>query len=96
MPAKNGRCAMEHQISELKREFAFDVIPTRHYQGNSAHQQSSLLAYNLVRNIQLDTELVSQRKQTSKRTNLIEFNSLITNISVLPMIIPLVGGYYCS
>ena len=50
----NGRAAMEHQIAELKGEFGFDAIPTHHYQGNSAYQHLSALAYNLVRNFQID------------------------------------------
>jgi hypothetical protein len=69
---------MEHQIAEIKGEFAFDVVPTRHYQGNSAHQQTSLLAYNLVRNFQIDTQNLNPRTKTTKRTNLWEFESLKT------------------
>ncbi len=74
----NGRCAMEHQISELKGEFAFDVVPTRSYQGNSAHQNISLLAYNLVRNFQIDSSLTEARKKTAKRTNIFSAQSLKT------------------
>ena len=74
----NGRCRMEANIAEIKGEFAFDVIPTRHYQGNSAHQQISLLAYNLVRNFQIDTEQVVERKSGCKRTHIFEFQSLKT------------------
>lgn len=74
----NGRCAMEHQIAEIKGEFAFDVVPTRHYQGNSAHQQISLLAYNLVRNFQIDTGPLQDRPRNTSRTNLWEFESLKT------------------
>jgi len=74
----NGRCAMEHQLAEIKGEFGFDVIPTRHYQGNSAHQQISVLAYNLVRNFQIDTELAQARPATAKRTNIFTFESLKT------------------
>ena len=74
----NGRCAMEHQLAEIKGEFGFDVVPTRHYQGNSAHQQISVLAYNLVRNFQIDTELTQVRPATAKRTNIFEFESLKT------------------
>ena len=69
---------MEANIAELKGEFAFDVIPTRHYQGNSAHQQISLLAYNLVRNFQMDTNQVIERKSGCKRTHIFEFQSLKT------------------
>lgn len=74
----NGRCSMEHQIAEIKGEFAFDVVPTRHYQGNSAHQQTSILAYNLVRNFQIDTKDLPERTKTTKRTNLWKFESLKT------------------
>jgi hypothetical protein len=74
----NGRCRMEANIAEIKGEFAFDVVPTKHYQANSAHQQISLLAYNLVKNFQIDTEIASERKRTSKRTNIFHFDSLKT------------------
>lgn len=74
----NGRAAMEHQIAELKGEFGFDAIPTHHYQGNSAYQLVSALAYNLVRNFQIDTKLAQARPRTSKRTNLFAFSSLAT------------------
>ena len=69
---------MEHQLAEIKGEFGFDVVPTRHYQGNSAHQQISVLAYNLVRNFQIDTELAKVRPATVKRTGIFEFESLKT------------------
>lgn len=74
----NGRCAMEHHIAEIKGEFAFDSIPTQHYQGNSAYQQISALAYNLVRNFQIDTRLTSERQMTASRTNVVSFASLKT------------------
>ena len=74
----NGRCAMEHHIAEIKGEFAFDSIPTKHYQGNSAYQQISTLAYNLVRNFQIDTALATERKPTVSRTNVLSFASLKT------------------
>lgn len=74
----NGRCAIEHGISELKGEFAFASIPTQSYQGNSAHQQISIMAHNLVRNFQVDAELTSKRKPGCSRTNVIEFASLKT------------------
>lgn len=74
----NGRCAMEHQIAEIKGEFAFDVVPTRDYQGNSAHQLISVLAHNLVRNFQIDTAIAKKRPASPKRTNIFEFLSLKT------------------
>lgn len=74
----NGRCAMEHQLAEIKGEFGFDAVPTRHYQGNSAHQQISALAYNLVRNFQIDSRIAKERASTASRTNIFEFESLKT------------------
>jgi len=74
----NGRCNMERHIGEIKGEFAFDSIPTQHYQANSAYQQISVLAYNLVRNFQIDAALTTNRKPTASRTNLFIFDSLKT------------------
>lgn len=74
----NGRCAMEHQLAEIKGEFGFDAVPTKHYQGNSAHQQISVLAYNLVRNFQIDSGIAKKRQATAKRTNIFELESLKT------------------
>lgn len=74
----NGRANMEHNIAEIKGEFGFDVIPCRDYQGNGAHQQISALAYNLVRNFQLDLLNPEQRPKTCSRTNIFEFVSLKT------------------
>lgn len=74
----NGRCSMEHDIAEIKGEFGFDVIPCKDYQGNGAHQQISTLAYNLVRNFQIDTLNPKLRPKTMSRTNIFEFESLKT------------------
>jgi hypothetical protein len=74
----NGRCAMEHDIAEFKGEFGFEVIPCRSYQGNGAHQQISALAYNLVRNFQIDAVEPAARPKTASRTDLFEFVSLKT------------------
>jgi len=74
----NGRANMEHDIAELKGEFGFDVIPCRDYQGNGAHQQISALAYNLVRNFQIDALEPERRTKTASRTNLFKFMSLKT------------------
>lgn len=72
----NGRANMEHEIAEIKGEFGFDVIPCRDYQGTGAHQQISLLAFNLMRNFQLDLLNRNARSKTASRTNLFEFESL--------------------
>ena len=74
----NGRAALEHNIAELKGEFAFDSIPTHDYQGNSAFQQISILAHNLTRNFQIDTGIATPRKPGRSRTNVLAFNSLKT------------------
>jgi hypothetical protein len=74
----NGRCAIEHGISELKGEFGFASIPTKSYTGNGAYQQISVLGYNLVRNFQIDTKLTEKRNPGCTRTNLMKFRSLKT------------------
>jgi hypothetical protein len=62
-----GRGAQEKTIAELKGEFALDVVPTRHYGANSAWQQLSVLAHNLIRSFQLDT-LAEPKPRSRKRT----------------------------
>ena len=62
-----GRGAQEKTIAELKGEFALDVVPTRHYGANSAWQQLSVLAHNLIRSFQLDT-LATSKPCSRKRT----------------------------
>ena len=62
-----GRGAQEKTIAELKGEFALDVIPTHDYSANSAWQQLSVLAHNLIRSFQLDT-LATPKPRSRKRT----------------------------
>jgi Transposase DDE domain group 1 len=62
-----GRGAQEKTLAELKGEFALDVVPTRHYGANSAWQQLSVLAHNLIRSFQLDT-LAEPKPRSRKRT----------------------------
>lgn len=62
-----GRGAQEKTLAELKGEFALDVVPTNHYGANSAWQQISILAHNLVRGFQLKT-LASRKPRSRKRT----------------------------
>jgi len=62
-----GRGAQEKTTAELKGEFALDVAPTRHYGANTAWQQFSVLAHNLIRNFQLDT-LAVPKPRSRKRT----------------------------
>jgi Transposase DDE domain group 1 len=62
-----GRGAQEKTIAELKGEFALDAVPARHYGANSAWQQLSILAHNLLKGFQLDTVAQSKRR-SAKRT----------------------------
>jgi Transposase DDE domain group 1 len=62
-----GRGAQEKTIAELKGEFALDVVPTKHYAANSAWQQLSILAHNLIRSFQLET-IAAPKRHTRKRT----------------------------
>jgi len=64
----SGRGAQEKTFSELKNDLAFDVIPTNHYAANSAWQQLSILAHNLMRALQLDTGIAQHRRRPRKRT----------------------------
>jgi hypothetical protein len=72
-----GRGAQEKTIAELKEEFALDVVPTRHYGANSAWQQLSILAHNLIRSFQLDT-LATPKPRSRKRTSTYLIRSMRT------------------
>ena len=72
-----GRGAQEKTLAELKGEFALDVVPTNHYGANSAWQQLSVLAHNLVRSFQLDTGAEPKRR-SRKRTYAFLFRSMRT------------------
>lgn len=62
-----GRGAQEKTIAELKGEFALDAVPSRHYGANSAWQQLSILAHNLIKSFQLDT-VAEDKRRSPKRT----------------------------
>ncbi|MFQ5947188.1 MAG: IS1380 family transposase [Anaerolineae bacterium] len=72
-----GRGAEEKTIAELKGEFALDVVPTNHYGANSAWQQLSVLAHNLMRSFQLQT-LASAKPRSRKRTYAYALRSMRT------------------
>jgi hypothetical protein len=72
-----GRGAQEKTLAELKGEFALDVVPTNHYGANSAWQQLSVLAHNLIRSFQLDTGAEPKRR-SRKRTYAFLFRSMRT------------------
>ena len=63
-----GRGAQEKTFAELKGEFALDVVPTNHYGANSAWQQLSILAHNLMRSFQLHSNLTTRKPPSRKRT----------------------------
>jgi hypothetical protein len=63
-----GRGAQEKTFAELKGEFALDVVPTNHYGANSAWQQLSVLAHNLMRSFQLHSNLTTRKPLSRKRT----------------------------
>ncbi len=72
-----GRGAQEKTLAELKGEFALDVVPTNHYGANSAWQQLSVLAHNLLRSFQLQT-LAVPKPRSRKRTYAYAFRSMRT------------------
>jgi hypothetical protein len=72
-----GRGAQEKTFAELKGEFALDVVPTKHYAANSAWQQFSILAHNLIRSFQLET-LATPKARSRKRTYTHLFRSMRT------------------
>src|SRR6201993_902281 len=82
-----GRGAQEKTIAELKGEFALDVVPTRHYGANSAWQQLSALAHNLIRNFQLDA-LATPKPRSRKRT----YTYLIRSMRTLRFLLVSRGG----
>jgi len=73
-----GRGAHEKMIGELKGEFGLDVVPTNHYGANSAWQQLSILAHNLIRGFQLHSTLATPNPRSAKCTALYRLMSLRT------------------
>jgi hypothetical protein len=72
-----GRGAQEKTLAELKGEFALDVVPTNHYGANSAWQQLSILAHNLMPSFQLKT-LAAPKPRSRKRTYAYTLHSMRT------------------
>ncbi len=72
-----GRGAQEKTVAELKGEFALDVVPTNHYGANSAWQQVSVIAHNLLRSFQLQT-LATPKPRSRKRTYAYALRSMRT------------------
>jgi len=63
-----GRGAQEKTFAELKGELALDVVPTSHYEANSAWLQLSILAHNLMRSFQLHSTPATPKPRSRKRT----------------------------
>ena len=72
----NGRCGMEREIAELKTEYGFANIPTKHFLANSTYQALAILAHSLVKNFQLATNQAPAKKRSSSRTTSYSFESL--------------------
>ena len=72
-----GRGAQEKTLAELEDGFAFDSVPTNHYAANSAWQQLSVLAMNLLRRFSMETTAAA-RPRTRKRTFLYVLESIKT------------------
>ena len=72
----NGRCGMEREIAELKNEYGFANIPTKHFLANSTYQALAILAHSLVKNFQLATNQAPAKKRSSSRTTSYTFESL--------------------
>ena len=70
-----GWGAQEKTLAELKGEFAIDDVPTNQYGANSAWQQLSVLAHNLLRGFQLQT-LANPKPRSRKRTYVYAFRSM--------------------
>jgi hypothetical protein len=73
----NGHGVHEKTLAELKSGFAYDQIPTRDIQANTAWQKLNLLAHNINVGLQVDT-LPRPRRRTHKRTTSFVISSIRT------------------
>jgi len=73
-----GRGGHEKAYGELKSGFAFASVPSLQYAANSAWQQLSVLAFNLMRGFQVAAGLVVERSWTAGRRPLFAFRSIDT------------------
>jgi hypothetical protein len=71
-----GRGTHEKVYGELKNGFAFDCIPTQSYEGNSAWQVLSILAFNLMRGLQ--ARVTERRRSNRKRRALHVYETIQT------------------
>ena len=63
-----GRGTHEKVYGELKSGFAFDCVPTRRFEANSAWQVMSVIAFNLMRGLQSHTTAEARRPNRKRRT----------------------------
>lgn len=73
----NGHGVHEKTLAELKTGFAYDQIPTRDWQANTAWQKLNLLAHNINVGFQVDL-LQRPRTRTAKRTASFSVSSIRT------------------
>lgn len=72
-----GRGSHEKVYAELKGGFAFDTVPSRRYAANGAWQMLSVLAFNLMRSMQVATTS-ERRTPNRKRRTLFRFATIQT------------------
>jgi hypothetical protein len=73
----NGHGVHEKTLAELKSGFAYDQIPTRDWQANTAWQKLNLLAHNI--NVGFQVEILQRpRQRTAKRTASFAISSIRT------------------
>jgi hypothetical protein len=73
-----GRGGHEKAYGELKSGFAFATVPSMQYAANSAWQQLSVIAFNLMRGFQVAAGLVLERSRSAGRKPLFAFRSIDT------------------
>ena len=71
-----GRGTHEKVYGELKGGFAFDCLPTQRYHANSAWQVLSIIAFNLMRAMQIGT--TERRSTNRKRRTIRPFQTIQT------------------
>ena len=73
----NGRGAQEAVFAELKSQGQLEYVPSRKLEANQVYLFSSVLAYNLNRELQMQTR-EPERTTTPKRATLWRFEKLAT------------------
>ena len=71
-----GRGTHEEVYGELKGGFAFNCLPTQRYHANSAWQVFSVIAFNLMRAMQVST--TERRSTNRKRRTIRPFQTIQT------------------